>query len=307
MNDKSQQNSKLNLICPCCGYHRHLSAIECPGCGARQVGEPLAQPDFTVHRLGPAAASLVCALLIILAFLSIWIFGNDMKVGRVFLVQLLGESTEFTKNLLKLDPNLLQYRIFSYDAYRLAFILSAVFIPLSLAGLWLGRRAVRLVKKDSGRFGGLILAKVSIVLSACLLVIFSAVTITAIPGVIERGRARRLAATRAMMYELHREALQKYHREYGSYPQELLDLTRVNAESAPQSDYWERNFIYLPVGVIASKGSAFIFSNYKLVSAGPDGKFGTEDDITMIDGVIVEGQSDSDLPTTLVAPEEDRK
>ncbi len=303
MNDKPQPNSKLNLICPCCGYSRDLSAIECAACGARQVGEPLAQPDFSVLRLGPAAASLICVLLIILAFLSIWIVGNDMKVGRVFLVQLLGESTKLTQDLLKVDPNLLQYRIFSYDAYRLAFILSVVFIPLSLVGVWLGRRAVRLVKNDSGRFGGLTLAKVSIVLSACLFFIFSTVTITSIPGAIERSRAKRLAATRAMMYELHREALQKYHREYGSYPQELLDLTRVNAESAPQSDYWERDFVYSPVGVIASKGSAFIFSNYKLVSAGPDGKFGTEDDITMIDGVIFEGQSDGDLPTTLVAPE----
>jgi hypothetical protein len=39
-------------------------------------------------------------------------------------------------------------------------------------------------------------------------------------------------------------------------------------------------------------------SNYKLLSAGPDGRFGTEDDITMIDGVIVETQNEpgSDEP-----------
>jgi hypothetical protein len=105
-------------------------------------------------------------------------------------------------------------------------------------------------------------------------------------------RAKRAAATRALMYELHAQGLQRYHKEYGAYPGELVDLSRVNASGAPQSDYWERNFEYKPVAVIASKGSGISLSNYKLVSAGPDGMFGTEDDITMIDGVIVESQNE---------------
>jgi hypothetical protein len=74
----------------------------------------------------------------------------------------------------------------------------------------------------------------------------------------------------------------------------LADLSRVNASGAPQSDYWERNFEYKPVAVIASKGSGISLSDYKLISSGPDGKFGTEDDITMIDGVIIESQNDPD-------------
>jgi hypothetical protein len=130
------------------------------------------------------------------------------------------------------------------------------------------------------------------------MIVFSAVCVSSIPRVIATGRAKRAAATRALMYELHAQGLQRYYKEYGAYPGELADLSRVNASGAPQSDYWEHNFEYKPVGVIASKGSAISLSNYKLLSAGPDGRFGTEDDITMIDGVIVETQNEpgSDEP-----------
>jgi len=295
------------MICPCCGHSREVEAVECISCGARQVGEPLAPPDIILPHLGPSLISFACVLIIVVAFLAIWIFNHDMKVGRALLVSMLGEGTQLTRDLLKADPKLLQYRIVTYDAYRLAIILSIGLIPLSAGCIWLARRAIRLSRKEPQHFGGLRLSRISLAISACLFVIFTSVGISGIPDAIEKSRARNLAATRAMMYELHQQALQKYYNEYGSYPQELSDLSRINAESAPQVDSWERSFSYSPVGVIASKGSAYYFSNYKLVSAGLDGKFGTEDDITMIDGVIVDGQSDSDLPETMIAPEKPRK
>jgi hypothetical protein len=284
------------MVCPCCGNQREIASTECSSCGARQVGEPLAPPDLLLPQLGPAFIALACVILVIVVFLSVWIFGNDMRVGQALMVALLGDGTKLTESLLHADPKLPYYRIYSYDAYRMASLLSLGLVPLSFAGIWLARRAMRLVKNDPSRFGGYSLAKTSFVLSSVLFLTFSTVGITSIPGVLERSRARRLAATHARMYQLHRQALQKYYKEYGSYPQELSDLSRVSAESAPQVDYWERAFSYLPESVIASKGMAISFSNYKLVSAGADGKFGTEDDITMVDGVIVSGQPDNDLP-----------
>lgn len=295
------------MICPCCGNKRGVTADVCESCGSRQVGEPLTPPDILLPKYGPAFASLVCAVLVIFIFLAIWIFGNDMKVGRILIVYVLGDGAKISESLLQADRKLPFYRIFSYDAYRLAFVLSSVLIPMSIGGIWLARRAVRLVKSDPAQFGGLNVARLSLVLSSLLFMIFSTVAITSIPGAIERGRAKRLAATRAKMYELHQEALQKYYLEYGSYPQDLTDLERVKAESAPQSDYWQRSFNYDPIGVIASKGSAISFSNYKLVSAGPDGKFGTEDDITMIDGVILEGKFERDLPKKVLPPEKSHR
>ena len=291
------------MICPCCGGEREVAAMECRACGARQVGTPLLPPDVVLPKMGPALMALGCAILVVTVFLAAWIFGNDMKVGRVFLVTLLGEGTKLTRNLLQADPKLPYYRVFSYDAYRLAFLLSLALIPLSLMGIWLARRARRLATQWPERFGGGKLARVSLALSTVWLVVFSTVTVTSVPEAIERGRAKRRAATRAVMYQLHQQALQKYYQEYGSYPQELSDLARINAEASPRLDYWERSFSYLPVGVIASKGSAISFSNYKLVSAGADGKFGSPDDLTMIDGVIIEGPVEEDLPSGGLLPE----
>lgn len=280
------------MICPCCGKHREISASECSECGARQVGEPLAPPDILLPKLGPAFIALTCGLLVIIVFLAVWVFGNDLRVGRALLVALLGDDTKLTQTLLRIDPRLPYYRIFAYDAYRMAAFLSIGLVPLSLAGILLARRSLRLIKSAPARFGGSTLAKIALALSVTLFLSFSTAGISSIPAAIERISARRLAATHARMYQLHRQALQKYYQEYGSYPQELSDLSRVSAESAPQADYWEHNFSYLPESVIASKGMAISFSNYKLVSAGPDGKFGTADDITMVDGVIVSGQPD---------------
>ncbi|MGE0130303.1 MAG: hypothetical protein AB7U82_19655 [Blastocatellales bacterium] len=245
-------------------------------------------------KLGPSFAALACSVVVVIAFLLTWIFISDAKVGRALLVWTFGDGYKLTQSLLQADSKLPYYRIFAHDAYRLAFYFSLGAIPLSFLGVWMARRAMRLIKSDSAGFGGAGLARASYALSICLLIVFSAVTITSIPGAIERGRAKRAAATRALMYQLHAQALQKYHREYGTYPGELADLSRVNADGAPQSDYWEHNFDYKPVGVIASKGSAISLSNYKLVSAGPDGRFGTEDDITMIDGMIVDSDDEHD-------------
>lgn len=288
------------MICPCCGEVRGIAAMECLACGARQIGEPMVQPDILLPKLGISFSALACAILVVLTFLFVWILGNDMKVGRVLLVWAIGDGTKFTSELLQNDPKLPYYRIFAYDAYKQASMLAFGLVPLSLIGIWLGRKAMNRAKTAPAQFGGFSVARFSSVMSVALLVIFSTVLASSIPDMLERGRAKKAAATRAMMYALHYEALHKFHREYGSYPQELTDLTRVKAESVPHSDYWENGFSYQPVGVVASRGSAISFSEYKLVSAGPDEKFGTADDITMVDGIVVETPAGGEAAT---APE----
>ncbi|HKQ93383.1 MAG TPA: hypothetical protein VJZ77_22175 [Blastocatellia bacterium] len=283
-----------SMICPCCGESREINSSECASCGAKQVGPPLAKPDVLMPKLGPSFAALACGVIVIISFLLAWAFDNDIRVGRMLLVWMLGDGYELTKKLLEADAKLPYYRIFAFDAYILANNFSLVAVPLSLAGIWLARRALRLIKSDSASFGGIKVARASYCLSIGLLVVFSAVSVSSIPRGFARRRAKKVAATRALMYELHSRGLQRYYKEYSNYPGELADLSRVNASGAPQSDYWERNFEYKPVAVIASKGSGISLSDYKLISSGPDGKFGTEDDITMIDGVIIESQNDPD-------------
>jgi len=291
MNKKSLRDS---MICPCCGKSREISSFECASCGAKQVGPPLAPPDVLMPKLGPSFSALTCNIVVLIAFLLAWIFSHDSKVGRALLVWTLGDGYELTKSLLKADQNLPYYRIFAYDAYRLAFYFSLGAIPLSIAGIWLARRATRLIRSNSAGFGGSRIALTSYGLSISLLIVFSAVTVSSIPRSIAKMHAQDAAATRALMYKLHAQALQKYYKEYGAYPRELSDLSFVNAEGAPQSDYWEHSFEYNPISVVASKGAGAPWTNYTLRSAGPDGKYGTEDDIIMIDGVIVDSQNEPD-------------
>lgn len=304
MNEKLKKDS---MTCPCCGGTRLISEIECGSCNARQIGEPLLPPDVLLPKLGPSFMALAWAGLVVLTFLVIWIFGNDIKVGRALLVWAFGESTELTRGLLQADSKLPYYRIFSYDAYRMAYMFAGLLIPLSLIGSWIGWKAVKKARTNPKRFGGLRLARVAATLSVCLFMTLGIVTVTSLPGAIARRQAKRVAATSAAMYALHYEMLQKYYREHGTYPQELTDTPRLKTETVTQNDNWDNSFSYSPVGgVIASRENAPNFSGYKLVSSGPDGKFGTADDITMIDGIIIEGKTDNDPSSPSPTPEKSR-
>src|SRR5262245_58685000 len=206
MNNKPLRDS---MICPCCGDSREIDSSECASCGAKQVGPPLAPPDVLMPKLGPSFAALACNILVLIAFLLTWILIRDGKVGRVLLVWAFGDGLELTKNLLAADKNLPYYRIFAWDAYRLAALFSAGAVPFSLLGIWLARRAKRLISSDAASFGGIRIARTSYCLSICLLLLFSAVSVSSIPRWIARVRAQRAAATRAVRYELTAKGLQR--------------------------------------------------------------------------------------------------
>lgn len=283
---KSMQNLET-MLCPCCGSVCQNSAEICSTCQARPVGAPLLPPETKLPGLGPALTAVLFVLVGLVAFLGTWLLGNDMKVARVLLVTVLGESTTFTKSLLQLDPSLLQYRIFTFDAYRLACYMSIGLIPLTMAGIWLARRARRLATLHPLEFGGRRMATGALLLSLFLFVVFSAAGISWIPRAIQQGRAKHIAAVRAEFYRLHVEALNRHYAEFGTYPQELSDLRDSLSVVIPHTDYWGNAIRYAPTALIASKNSTPGYSNYQLVSAGPDGILETADDIRMIDGVIV--------------------
>jgi hypothetical protein len=290
---KSITDTEL-MICPCCGSSHETTHEACPTCQARAVGEPMLQPATKLPGLGPALTALIVAVVVVLAFVATWLLGNDMKVARVLLVTALGESTTFTKSLLQLDPSLLQYRIFSFDAYQLACFMSLGLIPLSIVGMWLARRAMKLRKLNPLQFGGQRMAATALLLSMLWFVLFSAAGISSIPRALQRGRAKHMAAMRAQFYRMHNEALNRYYAEFKTYPQELSDLRDFVPEVIPVTDYWGSAIRYSPTALIASKNGALGYSNYQLVSAGPDAMLGTADDIRMIDGVIVDASDDSD-------------
>ncbi len=290
---KSNTEMEL-LICPCCGSPRSPQPAACASCQARSVGAPMLQPEIKLPGLGPALTALLIALVVVVAFLATWLLSNDMKVARVLLVSAFGANTAFTKSLLQFDPSLLQYRIFTFDGYQLACFMSLGLIPLSLLGMGLARRALKLRKLNPLQFGGQRIAATALLLSMVWFVLFSAAGISAIPRALQRGRAKHLAAMRAQFYRMHNEALNRYYTEFRTFPQELSDLRDFVPEVIPVTDYWGTTISYSPSALIASKNGAPGYSNYQLVSAGPDAILGTADDIRMIDGVIVDASDESD-------------
>lgn len=281
-------------ICPCCGSSTSNNPEVCPTCQARKVGDPLLPPATKLPSLGPACTAFFLALLVVVAFLGAWLLVNDMKVARVLLVLAFGESFTFTKSLLQFDPSLLQYRIFTFDAYRLACVMSLGLIPTTIVGMWLARRARRLTQRQPLQFGGPRLATGALLLSSLLFLVFSAAGLSWIPRGIQQARARHVAAVRAEFYRLHVEALNRHYAEFGTYPQELADLRDSSPVLIPNTDYWGNPIRYAPTALIASKNSTPGYSNYQLVSAGPDGVLETADDIRMIDGVIVNAADNDD-------------
>ncbi len=294
------------MSCPCCGQATTPDQNICAVCGARRVAEPLAKPDLRLPALGKAMTAFSLALVVVVIFLMAWFFGNDMKVGRVLLVQVFGDSLKVTRELRQLDPLLPFYRIFSFDAYRLAFYLSAVTLPLSLCAVWLSQRARRLIRARPAQFGGLRLANASLALSVSLTVAFSAAVITSIPRALERSREKHAAATRASMLQIGR-VLRNYNDQFGRYPENLEELQAFTREPLPQLDYWEKPLLYAPGALVASRETASGFSDYRMISAGPDGIIGTPDDLVMQDGMIVSVAAESELPSILPISDKPQK
>ena len=179
-------------------------------------------------------------------------------------------------------------------------------MPLSLIAIRKAWGAARQATLRPQEYGGLRTAQLSFALATMLFVGFAAAGFGGIPNMIERGRERHLAQTRAAMYE-QAAALHSFSRENGTFPQVRTELS----EQLPKADYWENEFKYEPFGTVASNATGVIggigFNSYTLRSAGPDGALGTADDIVMVDGVIVDRPAESDLPPSLLAPATPRK
>lgn len=289
-----KSESLMEMTCPCCGREASFGSDGCSNCQARPIAESMARPERLLPSMGPAFAAVGILIAIVLVFIAAWTLSNDLKVLRVAAASVLGTSTPFSLALLKGDPDLLRYRIFSFDAYRLAALLSMILAPLSLVAIWLSRRAYRLAASNPASFGGRRLAMTSLGFAILLFLSFSAAGISSIPRAIQNGRAKHIAETRAYFYHLHVQALSHYYEKNGNYPQEL---TEDSSTGIGVADYWGNPITYTPTALIASKKGAPTFSNYQLVSAGPDGVYDTADDIRMIDGVIISSTEDAD-PTS---------
>lgn len=169
---------------------------------------------------------------------------------------------------------------------------------LTLIALYLAFTSRKKISSDPRHFGGYRTATTALVLSTAILLSVSIYVGLGIPKYLRTEEEKQRAATRAQMYHLA-SALLEYKIEHGAYPVSLEELKSTSKENLELIDFWENKLKYratAELAVDAQPGTNQplpFFNQYQLVSPGIDGKLGTQDDLVMRDGTILQSTKTS--------------
>lgn len=251
-----RRDERHRKACPSCGQMVAQEAIACR-CGARWVTLQPPGPEFHVPRMGkPLAAMGMIGLALVIESL---ILAHEVYVSPFVWTEAVGSMLVY---------------------------LARFFVPVALLVLYLAYRGWRQARREPHRYGGARLARVGMITAMLVLGVHAGVFVTRIPRMIENGRLRREAATRANLYRLA-WAIEAYKHQYGMYPRRLIDLQEMDPSLKPAVDAWGREFVYNAIsGDVAATTAPMPFQRYQLISKGPDGILGTEDDIVLRDDVL---------------------
>jgi hypothetical protein len=289
-------------ICPCCGerFDGNLRS-GCTFCGARAVGEPLARPEIELPTFYRALFVGALGGLLLIAFLSTTLVA-----------------------VLKGNPFIFDVQAFMLGAEKAAWQLKWIAIPVSIFALWSGISLRKSIRRNPVKFNGASFAGgglVSTILVTLMLLAFIGVTI---PERLERRQLGIDAGVMANQRWPIEHGLFNYRVRNKSYPEtkEAL-LAAVDNGQIPDPDHSIRDALsnldqisYQPKSYQANlsvnqrrnqQGSALrkasmtstddasveelAFSDYELILPGPDKILGTEDDVKIHNGVIVDSSS----------------
>ncbi len=281
-------------MCPCCGekFEGELSD-GCVACGARAVGPPLARPERELpsygHALAVCAAGVVLLLAFFVALVSAMLQGEALSLG---------------------------WKDFLRAAETAAWRLKWTALPFSLLLSFVCLKLYARMRREPARFVGHTHARAGL-----FLVFTVAVALTTFIGVTvpERLRVRELArraADNALLYATD-IALARYRKQFGTYPATISDLRRLEdrdgsvarllsviaaGEYKPETD-----IASLTTGragarskrrgaVIRARasnyddllGDSIVLTNYEVTLPGLDRLIGTDDDLYIRDGVILD-------------------
>lgn len=279
-------------ICPCCGekFEGELSD-GCASCGARPVGPPLARPERELpgygHALAVSAAGFVLLVVSFVALAAALLQRETFAPGA--------------RDLLR-------------AAETAAWGLKWTALPASLLLSLACRRLYASMRREPARFVGHGHARRGLALTfavALALTTFIAITVP------ERLRVRELArraANNALLYETD-IALGRYRKQFGTYPATISDLRRLEdpdgsvarllsilaaGEYKPETD-----IASLTTGRAKARakrrggalrasrtddlpGESIVLTNYEVALPGGDLLLGTDDDLHIRDGLILE-------------------
>lgn len=127
---------------------------------------------------------------------------------------------------------------------------------------------------------------IELLLVMVIIVVLAALVVPRFTG---RGDEAKVAAATTQINSLLSTALDMYETDNGTYPTTAqgLQALRVKPSSAPEPKGWKRPYLQRDVPLDPWQNE-FIYrcpgtqnpDGYDLLSAGPDGREGTEDDIT---------------------------
>ena len=280
--------------CPCCGEKFEGEMSDgCASCGARAVGPPLARPERELPGYGHALAVCAAGFVLFLAF-------------AVAVVAALSQRETFALGA----DNLL--RAAETAAWRLKW--SA--LPLALLLSFVCAKLYARMRREPARFVGHGHARAGLAVTFAV-----AVALTTFVGITvpERLRVRELArraADNALLYETD-IALDRYRRKFGTYPATISDLRRLEdadgsvarlldviaaGEYKPETDIASLNTGRAKARskrrgtVIRARASntddllidSIVLTNYAVTLPGRDRLLGTDDDLYIRDGLILD-------------------
>lgn len=280
--------------CPCCGekFEGELSD-GCASCGALPVGPPLARPERELPGYGHALAVSASGFVLLV----------------VFLVALVAALLQ--RETLALDlKNLL--RAAETAAWRLKWTA----LPLALLLSYVCAKLYARMRREPARFVGHAHARAGLALT-----LVTAVALTTFIGITvpERLRVRELArraADNALLYETD-IALDRYKRKFGTFPATISDLRRLEdpdgsvarlltiiaaGEYKPETDIASLNTGRAKArskrrgALIRARASnsddllidSIVLTNYEVTLPGRDRQLGTDDDLYIRDGLILD-------------------
>lgn len=294
--------------CPCCGekFEGELSD-GCASCGARSVGPPLARPERELpgygHALAVSAAGVVLLLVFFVALVAALMQRETFALGA--------------RDLLRAAET---------AAWRLKWTALPACMLLSFVCSKLCAR----MRREPARFVGHSHACAGLALTFAVgLVLVTFIGIT-VPERLRMRELARRAADNALLYETD-IALGRYRREFGTYPATISDLRRLEdtdgsvarllaiieaGEYKPETD-----IASLTTGrakarskrrgtVIRARasnsddllGDSIVLTNYELALPGGDQLLGTDDDLYIRDGLILDSPRPASKGATAGSP-----
>ena len=299
-------------ICPCCGFKFEGSLSQgCASCGACAVGEALPKPERELPSYGRSLLLAVTGSVMVLLFLTQTIIALVQRAPSV-------------------TPNLALFSVLPGDFWSwvaagetAAWRLKWVAIPVTMVVLWGSLKLYRSMLTSPARFCGLRYAKTGLVASAVVPVLIAVLIGVTVPERLRLRRDRIQAGINARGYAADRVFFQ-YRKEFGTFPSNKTDLARLpdpdgsiaallkELDSAGYKATAEVAAIQKPQllrGAVISNAAldttaddtvseVLSLTNYELQLPGADKLLGTEDDLIVRDGVIIQASESALRPGT---------